>query len=64
MANLVTNKCKYELFTGDANLDAADLRYCLIKTTIPTVDANFRSDVTELTVAGYGVQTLAGETVT
>ena len=64
MADLVTNKGKFEFFTGDANLDAADLRYCLIKTTIPTVDANFRSDVTELTVAGYGVQTLVGETVT
>ena len=64
MADLVTNRGKFELFTGDANLDAADLRYCLIKTTIPTVDANFRSDVTELTVGGYGVQTLAGESVT
>ena len=64
MADLVTNKGKYECFTGDANLDAADLRYGLIKTAAPTADTNFRSDVTELTVAGYALQTLAGETVT
>lgn len=64
MADLVTNKGKYELFTGDANLDASDLRVCLIKTTAPTADTNFRSDVTELTVAGYSPQALAGETVT
>lgn len=64
MADLVTNKCKYELFTGDANLDAADLRVALIKTTAPTADTNFRSDVTELTVGGYSPQALSGETVT
>jgi len=66
MADLVTNKCKYELFTGDANLDAADLRMLLLKTTAPTVDTNFVSDVVanEITVAGYARQTLAGETVT
>lgn len=64
MADLVTNKGKFELFTGDANLDAADLRCGLIKTTAPTADTNFRSDVTELTVAGYAPQALAGETVT
>lgn len=64
MADIVTNKCKYELFTGDANLDAADLRVCLLKTSAPTADTNFRSDVTELTVAGYAIQTLSGETVT
>lgn len=64
MADLVTNKCKYELFTGDANLDAADLRVGLIKTAAPTADTNFRADVTELTVGGYALQTLAGESVT
>lgn len=64
MADLVTNKLKYELATGDANLDAADLRCGLIKTTAPTVDTNFRSDVTELTVGGYSLQTLSGKTVT
>lgn len=64
MADLVTNKCKYELFTGDANLDAADIRAGLIKTTAPTADTNFRADVTELTVGGYAQQTLTGETVT
>jgi hypothetical protein len=64
MADLVTNKFKFEAFTGDANLDAADLRYGLIKTTAPTPDTNFRSDVTELTVGGYTQQTLTGETVT
>lgn len=64
MADIVTNKGKYELFTGDANLDAADLRVGLIKTTAPTADTNFRVDVTELTVSGYSLQTLSGETVT
>lgn len=66
MANLVTNKCKYELFTGDANLDAADLRVLLLKTAAPTVDTNFVSDISanEITVSGYARQTLAGETVT
>lgn len=64
MADIVTNKCKYEVFIGDANLDAADLRCGLIKTTPPTADTNFRSEVTELTVGGYAVQTLAGESVT
>jgi hypothetical protein len=64
MADLVTNKCKFELFTGDANLDAADLRVGLIKTTAPTPDTNFRADVTELTVGGYSPQALAGESVT
>lgn len=64
MADIVTNKGKFEFFTGDANLDAADLRAGLIKTTPPTADTNFRSDVTELTVGGYAVQTLTGETVT
>lgn len=66
MANLVTNKCKYELFTGDANLDAADLRVMLIKSNAPTVDTNFVSDIVagELTVSGYARQTLSGETVT
>jgi hypothetical protein len=64
MADLATNRCKYELFTGDANLDAADIRVGLIKTTAPTPDTNFRSDVTELTVGGYSQQALAGESVT
>lgn len=64
MADLVTNKGKYEIFTGDANLDAADLRCGLIKTAAPTVDTNFRADVTELTVGGYALQTLSGESVT
>jgi hypothetical protein len=64
MADLVTNKCKYELFTGDANLDAADLRVALIKTGAPTVDTNFMDQITEVAVAGYSRQTLSGETVT
>lgn len=68
MADLVTNKCKFELFTGDANLDAADLRLLLLKSSAPTADTNFVSDLTpgtnELTVAGYARHTLAGETVT
>lgn len=64
MADLVTNKGKYELFTGDANLDAADLRVALIKTSAPTVDTNFMDGITEVTVGGYARQTLAGETVT
>lgn len=64
MADLVTNKGKYELFTGDANLDAADLRVALVKTTPPTVDTNFMADITEVAVSGYARQTLTGETVT
>lgn len=64
MANLVTNKCKFELFTGDANLDAADLRVALIKTSLITADTNFMNEITEVTVGGYARQTLAGETVT
>jgi len=64
MADLVTNKCKYELFTGAVNLGTADIRAGLIKTTAPTPDTNFRSDVTELTVGGYAPQALSGETVT
>jgi hypothetical protein len=68
VANLVTNKCKFELFTGDANLDAADLRMLLLKSGTPTADTDFVSDLTpgtnEVTVAGYARQTLAGETVT
>ncbi len=66
MANVVTNKLKYELFSGDANLDAADLRVMLIKSNAPTVDTNFVSDIVagELTVGGYSRQTLAGEAIT
>lgn len=68
MANLVTNKCLFELFTGDANLDAADLRMLLLKSGAPTVDTNFVSDLTpgtnEISVSGYARQALAGETVT
>jgi len=67
MANLITNKFKFEAFTGDANLDAADLR-CLLLTTAgaPTADTNFVSDIVanEVTVGGYARQTLTGETVT
>lgn len=68
MADLVTNKCKYELFTGDANLDGADLRVLLLKSSAPTADTNVVNDLTpgtnELSVAGYSRQTLSGETVT
>lgn len=67
MANSVTNKCKFELFTGDANLDAADLRVLLLKSSgTPTADTNFISDVVadEISVAGYARQALAGESVT
>lgn len=67
MANLITNKFKFEAFTGDANLDAADLR-CLLLTTAgaPTADTNFVSDIVanEVSVGGYARQTLTGETVT
>jgi len=68
MADVVTNKCKYELFTGDANLDAADLRVLLMKGGSPDPDWNVVNDITpgtnELTVSGYSRQTLAGESVT
>lgn len=66
MADLVTNRCKFELFTGDANLDAADLRMLLLKTAGPTVDTNVVADIVanEITVSGYARQALAGETVT
>jgi len=67
MANLVTNKLKYELMTGDANLDAADLRVLLLTTTgSVTPDTNVVNDIVanELAVSGYARQALAGETVT
>lgn len=67
MPDIVTNKCKYELFTGDANLDAADLRMLLLKSPGAVLaTTNFVSDISanELTVAGYARQALAGETVT
>jgi len=67
MADIVTNKCKFELFTGDANLDAADLRILLLTTAgSVTADTNFVSDIVanELSVGGYARHTLAGETVT
>lgn len=68
MADLVTNKCKYELFTGDANLDAADMRVLLLKSSAPTADTNVVNDLTpgtnELSVASYTRKTLAGEAVT
>src|SRR5687768_8340746 len=64
MANLVTNKCKFELFTGAADLDAADLRMLLLKGGTPTADTNFVDDLTpasnELTVSGYARATLSG----
>lgn len=68
MANLVTNRCKYELFTGDANLDAADLRVLLLKTYVIDADDNVVDDLVpgtnEITVGGYSRQTLSGETIT
>ncbi|MCL4764528.1 MAG: hypothetical protein KJ018_22570, partial [Burkholderiales bacterium] len=67
MANLVTNKLKYELMTGDANLDAADLRVLLLTTTgSVTPDTNVVNDIVanELAVSGYARQAIAGETVT
>lgn len=68
MADLVTNKFKYEVFTGDANLDAADLRILLLKSSAPTADTNFVDDLVpatnELSVSGYSRHTLASETVT
>lgn len=68
MADLVTNKCKYELFTGDANLDAATLKVLLLKSGTPTVDTNFVNDLTpgtnEISVSGYSRQTLSGVSVT
>lgn len=67
MANVVTNKCKYELFTGDANLDAADLRMLLLKSSSVSATTNFISDLTpasnELTVSGYARLALTSETV-
>lgn len=67
MANSVTNKAKYELATGDANLDAADLRVLLLTSSgAPTADTNFVSDIVanELSVSGYARATLASESVT
>lgn len=68
MANSVTNKCKYECFTGDANLDAATLKVLLLKSATPDADTNFVTDLTpgtnEISVAGYSRQTLSGVTVT
>jgi hypothetical protein len=68
MADLVTNRCKYEVFTGDANLDAADLRVLLLKTYVIDSDDNLVNDLVpgtnEVTVAGYSRQALTGETVT
>lgn len=67
MPDVVTNKCKFELFSGDANLDAADLRVLLLKSPgSVTPDTNFVSDIAanELTVGGYARQALAGETIT
>lgn len=67
MANVVTNKFKYEVMIGDANLDASDLRVLLLTSagTI-TADTNFVSDIVanELSVVGYARQALANETVT
>ena len=40
MANVVTNRCKYELFTGDAELDSADLRLLLLKNYVIDADDN------------------------
>lgn len=67
MANSVTNKGKFEIFTGTADLDASDLRVLLLKSTgTPTADTNFISDVVadEISVGGYSRQALTGETVT
>ncbi|MGH9256588.1 MAG: hypothetical protein ACRD3C_18665 [Vicinamibacterales bacterium] len=68
MADLVTNRAKFHLFTGDANLDAADLRVLLLKNYVIDPDDNFVADLVpgtnEITVAGYARQTLASETVT
>lgn len=67
MANSVTNKCKFEVFTGTADLDASDLRVLLLKSVAaPNADTNFISDVVadEISVGGYARQALAGETVT
>jgi hypothetical protein len=67
MANSVTNKAKFEIFTGTADLDAADLRALLLTTAgAPTADTNFVSDIVanEISVGGYARQALTGETVT
>lgn len=54
--------------TGDANLDAADLRVLLLKSSAPTADTNVVNDITpgtnESTATGYARVTLTGETVT
>jgi len=68
MANSVTNKLKFRLLSGAVNLDTADLRLLLLKSSTPTPDTNTVSDLTpgtnELTVGGYARQALANTTVT
>jgi hypothetical protein len=68
MANSVTNKLKFRLISGAVNLDTADLRLLLLKSSTPDPDINTVSDLTpgtnELSVAGYARQALANTTVT
>jgi len=68
MANSVTNKLKFRLLSGAVNLDTADLRLLLLKSSTPTPDTNTVSDLTpgtnELKVGGYARQALANTTVT
>ena len=69
MANGVYNRGKQLLATAGVNLDTADLRVLLVKSTY-TFDNNhnFVSDVIagslEISVSGYARQTLANTTVT
>jgi hypothetical protein len=67
-ANLVTNKLKAHVLSNDANLDAGDIRFLFLKSSAPTADTNFVTDLTpgtnELTVGGYARQALDNKTVT
>jgi len=67
MANMVTNRGKYEVFTLD--VAAQDLRVLLLKTySVLDIDDNVIDDLVpgtnEVSVGGYSRQTLAGETIT
>lgn len=69
MANFVFNRGIAELFKGDTDLDVADLRVLLLKSSAsPNRDHNVVADIVagsaEISVSGYARQALTGETVT
>lgn len=69
MANLVYTKGIFEIFGANTDLDSADLRVLLLKSSYtPNKDHNFVADVVassaEISVAGYARQTLASKTLT